>query len=570
MKVLLINPPVRDFNSTPLRRLPLGLLYVAASLRERGHEVLLLDSGASREEILCNPPPAMRDRVLSIYANDSAPFRLFGQYHHFGPGFDALEEGIKAIAPEAVGISSLFSPYAREAEETAAAARRAAPGAPVIVGGGHASAFPESVLRNPNVDFVVLGEGESAFPDLVDALAAGRGPSRIAGVGCRKGRKVIVTPPVYGDDVDAIPLPARDLLDQTAYVRRGRVFTQILSSRGCPQGCTFCSAHLTTGRSFRPRRPELVVEEMKLCHDRHAISLFDFEDDNLTLERDRALRLMKLIRGTFGPNLLRLEALNGISYRGLDEELCEALYEAGMRTLHLAPLTAEARSLEAMKRAGAHAEFLEAARCAVDTGLDVTAYVMVGYPGQTLDEIMETLDALTGEEVRVCPSVFYPAAGSQIQKDLLPHLEDADADEWAAMRATAFPAVPGGLPREILRTVFWMAHMAEFAGTVVPERDMARLFSLCTATAAAAAFDTIQRESKTWTVRTPRPLNERERGLEAIAGYLRMRHPCGVRLLHRGKQGKPWKYSVFPLPGLLEDKAFYRRWSIPGFNTLER
>ena len=112
--------------------------------------------------------------------------------------------------------------------------------------------------------------------------------------------------------------------------------------------------------------------------------------------------------------------------------------------------------------------------------------------------------------------------------------------------------------------------MAEFAGTVVPERDMARLFSLCTSTAAAAAPEETLREGKTWTIRSPRPLNERERGLEAIAGYLRIRHPCGVRLLHRGKQGKAWKYSVFPLPGLLEDKAFYRRWSIPGFNTLER
>lgn len=566
MRVLLINPPVRDFYNTPLRRLPLGLLYIAAALRREGHEVSLLDAGAMREDHACEPPGSAEDPDLAAFAGDTTPFRLFGRFRHFGPTYDRIEELVAEAAPEAVGISALFTPYAAEAMETAAAAKRAAPGSPVILGGGHPSAFPRAVLEHPAVDHVIVGEGELAFPRLVAALAAGRDAARNPGAVRVLVGRAAVEPPLFVQDLDDLPLPDRELADPSAYTWRGKPMTQILSSRGCPVGCAFCSAHLTAGRRFRPRAPEAVVAEMRHCRDTFGTEVFDFEDDNLTLDRGRALHLMELIRDSFGERALRLEALNGLSLKQLDRPMLGALVAAGFERLHLAPLSIEARSLAAMKRQDRSIEdFIRTAGLANEAGMRVTAYVMIGYPGQTVREVMATIEAIARAGHRVTPSVFYPAAGSEIQRDLMPRLDSAGAGAWGGLRSACFPTIPGGLSRPVLRTLYWMAHLADFAGSLFPERTREKLQAACASTAAAAAMGAPHPAGQPWTVRSRRRLDASERGLEAIGAYLRTHHPHGVRVLRRGRNGKAWKYAVFPLPGLLEDRAFYRRWGVPGF-----
>jgi len=565
LKVLFINPPVRDFYNSPLRRLPLGLLYLAAVTKKRGHQVHLIDSGSIRKEQTCAPPSAAVETDLKTHALDSAPFSLFGRYRHFGPSYDEIEERVQEISPDVVGISSLFSPYARESKETAAAARRAAPKARIVMGGGHPSAFPETLLADPDIDCVVVGEGEGPFPDLVDSIAAGRDPSDIPGVAVLKNGSPSVKPSAFIPDLDSLPYPARELLDHDAYQQRGKRLTQILSSRGCPHKCAFCSAHLTAGKRFRARSPEAVVAEMKLCRDRFGTEIFDFEDDNMTLDRGRALRLAKLVRRTFGFRKIVLEALNGLSFTSLDSELIDALYEAGLNTLHLAPLTTESASLSAMNREGSLQRFLHTTEYAVSCGMSVTAYVMAGFPGQFLREIMTTLDRLAGEPVKICPSVFYPAAGSAIQKELLPDLDGGGLDVWDGMRSSCFPRMKGSLSAVALRTVFWMAHLADFAASLVPERDMPRLVAACSGAVAARAPSAPHPRGQPWIIRATQRLTGREKGVEAIAALLRTHQPHGVRLLRRGGKTGFWKYSVFPLPDLLEDRAFYRRWGIPGF-----
>jgi anaerobic magnesium-protoporphyrin IX monomethyl ester cyclase len=566
MKVLLINPPVRDFYNTPLRRLPLGLLYIASALRESGHEVRLLDSGAHRRSSVCAPPPSVDGRHMDAYDSDSSPFGLFGRFRHHGPSYEEIEERVATEAPDAVGIASLFSPYAREAEETAEAVRRAAPDAAIVLGGGHPSAFPAEVLKRTAADFVVAGEGERAFPALLDAIAAGRGTGDIPGVVSRRPDGAIHTAlPAFEARLDSLPYPARDLIDPAAYLRRGVPFTQIVSSRGCPLRCSFCSARLTAGTQFRPRSSRDVVAEMKQCRAEQGTGVFDFEDDNLTFDRDRALRLLRLIASTFGKGELRLEALNGLSCTGLEVELLGALRDAGFRTLHMAPLTTCSESLTSMNREGTLGEFLKSAREAREMEMTVTAYLMVGFPGQTIREIMTSLDAVARERVHVVPSIFYPAAGSTIQSRLLPHLADADSEAWAAMRSSAFPEVPGGLSRVALRTIFWMTRLSAFATGLEPEGKEKNLTELCRGTSAARSPDAPHRRGAPWGVKSPRALTTEERGLEALGAYLRTLHPHGIRLTRRGKKGSSWRYEVFSLPGLFEDKSFYRSWGVPGF-----
>jgi len=149
MRVLLIHPPVRDFYATPLRREPLGLLYVAAALRRAGHDVGLLDCGAPSKARRVEPPRALRACVPASDGNDCSPFKLFGRFYHFGLGKEEIEERIRDFAPAAVGISALFNAYAEEAISCAEAALRAAPAAVRILGGGYPSSAPRSALRHP-------------------------------------------------------------------------------------------------------------------------------------------------------------------------------------------------------------------------------------------------------------------------------------------------------------------------------------------------------------------------------------------------------------------------------------
>ncbi len=564
MKVLLINPPVRDFYDTPKRRLPLGLAYLAGALRERRHEVRLIDARLSGAQKLCTPPAPIAEKELDSYALDISPFGLFGRWRHFGLGFSEIEALVRDAAPDIVGISSLFSPYAMEADDTAAAVKRASPGARVVMGGGHPSAFPAQVLNQPAVDYAIVGEGERTFADFVDALASRNAIDDLPGVAFKKDDAFRMNPPLFAKKIDDFALPARDLFPGGLRGTEGRNSTQIVSSRGCPKKCTFCSAHLTAGRIFRPRDPNLVVEEMKLCSSRYEITHFDFEDDNLTLDRSRALALCRAITKTFGPRTLTLDAFNGFATGGLDEEMLEALHQAGFDTLHLAPLSNAAGSIAAMNRESGIEEFERVSHLAAQTGLAITAYVMVGFPGQTVREIMTTLGSLLSEPVRVTPSVFYPAAGSAVQRELMPHLDRAGSAEWALTRSSCFPAVPGGLSRPMLRTLYWMTRLGSFGAELARRKGRGEIERLCAKTAAFRASGAPHPPLQPWAVKSAARLDRTARGLEALGAYLRTAIPHGIRLVQRGKGGRSWKYSVYPLPGLIEDRAFYRRWGVPG------
>ena len=164
-----------------------------------------------------------------------------------------------------IGISALFTPFYREALRVAALAKAVDPACPVVMGGAHVNACPEQVLADPHVDFVVLGEGERTLPELVSALGDNRRAaiSAIRGVGYKVRGKLHL--PDHGDlieDIDALPLPARDLIDPARYTLGGKRVTMLITSRGCPYHCTFCSIFLTAGRQFRTRSISSIIDEM--------------------------------------------------------------------------------------------------------------------------------------------------------------------------------------------------------------------------------------------------------------------------------------------------------------------
>src|SRR4030042_654983 len=170
MKILLIQPPVQDFYQTSIRTQPIGLAYLAASLKSHGHEVEILDCQTEKKKSA--PIPVELSYLKDFYPfNDRSPFKLYSGYYHFGMGWGEIKQKIQDSKADVFGISSSFTPYHGEALEIARIIKQWDTRKIVVMGGAHVSCDPEGVLQSPFVDYAVLGEGEIRFPVLIEKIA---------------------------------------------------------------------------------------------------------------------------------------------------------------------------------------------------------------------------------------------------------------------------------------------------------------------------------------------------------------------------------------------------------------
>ena len=211
MKILLVQPPIRDFYRTPIRTQPIGLAYLAASLQSDGHEVEILDCQTEKKRSISMPPELSYLRDFYPFS-DRSPFKLYTGYYHFGIGWDEIRLRIEDSKADLFGISSSFTPYHQEAIEIARIIKEWDRRKIVVMGGAHISCDPEGVLKNPLVDYIVLGEGEARFPLLLERLGKGEkgGIEEIDGIGYRTNGEIHINPlHDFIRDLDSLPHPAR-------------------------------------------------------------------------------------------------------------------------------------------------------------------------------------------------------------------------------------------------------------------------------------------------------------------------------------------------------------------------
>ena len=416
VKIVLIQPPIEDFYHTSIRIQPIGLLYLAASLRGEGHEVEIWDLRLKKRSSI--PVPQELSYLSNFYPfGDQSPFKLYSGYYHFGLEWDEIKKKIEESRADLFGISSLFTPYHQEALRVAQLIKEVNPRIKVVMGGSHISVDPAGVLRSPFVDLVLLGEGEERFPILIRKYEKGEFNkwNGIEGIGYRWGGEIQINPlRSYIENLDSLRFPARDLISLDSYRIHRKRATMIITSRGCPHQCAYCSTPIVMGSIFRSRSPENILDEMKECYQRYRIEVFDIEDDNLTFDLKRAKSLMRLILEHFGEGRLELFAMNGLSYASLDRELLELMKKAGFQTINLSFVSKSQSSKERLNRPKPKEEFEEVLREAERAHLNVVAYAIFGIPGQSLEEMVETLSYLMGKRVLIGPSLYYPTPGTPL------------------------------------------------------------------------------------------------------------------------------------------------------------
>ena len=408
MKVLLVHPPAL---ATFQISAPLGLGYVGAALKKAGHEVEVLD--------------------LDL--------------HHM-PALSTVPV-LRSFRPDWVGISALTSQYP-EAKRVASLSKEF--GAKVVLGGIHASAIPEFVLKDCRyIDYVVRGEGEKAFPLLLEGDI---GP----GVYYRNNGIIGGSTPEFIQDVDSLgkPWSVLDIEKYSTNVTHGLAVRRsptapVLSSRGCPYGCTFCSSHQSLGKKIRLRSPKNFVDELEELHRVYNVQQFQILDDNFTFYPEHVRSVCQEILGRQLDIVWMLP--NGIRADKVDEELLSLMKKAGCFYVAFGVESGSPRVLKEAHKSLDLDAVVKAAKLSEKLGLIAQGFFLVGFPGETKEDLEMTYKfAMSLPLDRISVNPIIPLPGSTIyDKVVRDGLLDPHTTDWSTYnRFDCFPYT--GISREEL------------------------------------------------------------------------------------------------------------------------
>lgn len=314
----------------------------------------------------------------------------------------------QAVAHEAdvVGLGA-FTQAARAMYRVADQIRAARPDATIVLGGPHASAFAGETLRHCAADAAVVGEGERAFEQILEALAAGSDFATIAGLAWRDRSGEIITnpgPPAFLEDLDTLPFPAYDLVPVEKYWKShgmadvpARPYMGVFTSRGCPYHCIYC--HNIFGKAFRSQSPERVADEFAYYRKRWNVGELEILDDTFNSNRARvfgicdALNQRDLHFKICFPNGLRTDALT--------EPVLDALVGAGLYYSAFALESGSPRVQRYIRKNMNIDRFLEGVEMATRRRVLAHGFAMLGFPTETEDDLRQTIDVMCRSRVHL-------------------------------------------------------------------------------------------------------------------------------------------------------------------------
>ena len=351
MNILLINPaPTGTLKATGVLFPPLGLLYVAAYAEKQGHQVVVRDLAVRRKK-------------------EKIDFKKF----------------------DLVGISTDTTRH-RQALQLGGKAK--ASGCTVVMGGPHPGYVDEEMLSTKRVDFIVRGEGEVTFSELVAALEKKNGQfDSILGISFFSNGELVRTPPrPFIEDLDSLPLPARHLIHIDDYQRTkigGRPITPMITSRGCPYQCVFCASSHFWGTRMRVRSVASVLKELEEVYHRYRFNAVAFVDDTFNLIPKRVI---EICHGIVEKKLdLWWWCLSRIDLLLRNEEMVKEMVKAGAKSVFIGVESSSPRTLEELRK-GIHVEeTVRTVEMLKQNGLEIHASYILGGLHDTVKTIHDTI-----------------------------------------------------------------------------------------------------------------------------------------------------------------------------------
>lgn len=384
MKIVLIRP------KTPSRfalTFPLSLGYLASAVRSSGHQVILEDA--------------------ALFA--SSPKESFAKYQN---------EDVDVFG---IQVLSGMHHWAREFVEMV---RAEMPKSQVVIGGPHITCLNELALEHIGADFAIMGEGEYVFPQLLEIIKHGKADSfkRVPGLIYRDGNSLKRSDISYSliEDIDDLPFPAWDLSPPQRYEKfcsgatqslKGKRLAPILTSRGCPYQCTFCSSPFLSGRKIRFRSPDEIVREVRCLVDDFGVDEIAFSDDNFTMLIERAEEICdKLIAAQLN---IPWRLPNGVRVDRLSDALIEKMARSGCYGVGLGVETGDPEMVKLVNKKLDLNKVRSVVQRFRDYQIQTSGFFIVGFPDDTVETIERTIDfALSCDFDRVQVSVFTPYPGS--------------------------------------------------------------------------------------------------------------------------------------------------------------
>jgi len=363
MKILLINPPAENeilscnpeiIKSERGFDPPLGLLYLAGYLKKYSdHEIKIIDAQVERFDYL------------------------------------KLRDEIKKFSPDIIGITAMTFTLL-DVLKTTEISKECCPKSKIVIGGPHVQIYPEETASLKNIDYVVLGEGEKIFLELIKNINNPEKLKLIKGLVFKENDKIINTGrPDYFNNLDEIPFPPREILPYKKYfslLAKEKTITTMFTSRGCPFQCAFCDRP-AMGRNFRARSAKNVVDEIEKCLNLGIKEIFIY-DDTFTVDRKRVMNICNEI---INRNLKFTWDIRA-RVNTVDEEMLILLKRAGCERIHYGVEAGTEKILKVLNKQITLDQTLKTFKLTRKFKIQTLAYFMIGAPTETKEDIMATID----------------------------------------------------------------------------------------------------------------------------------------------------------------------------------
>jgi anaerobic magnesium-protoporphyrin IX monomethyl ester cyclase len=380
MKVLLVNPPQQFYpgSDPPAGNLPLGLMYIAAVLDKAGYKTEILDA----------------------FMTDSS-FLKVGDTLEVGMPYRKIHEEIRRRKPDIVGIASPFTCQAENAIRVGDIAKEVNPNILTVVGGPHVTAVPVEFLEEAkSIDIAVIGEGEYTMLDIVKFFEGIKKISDVQGIAYRLDGAIKqneLRP--FLEDLDELPYPAYHLVDIEQYLNPRKIeyrsfkdrAVSMITSRGCPFNCNFCSVHLHMGNKFRAHSVNYVINHIEYVVNKFGVKTIFFEDDNLTFDMKRFESICdKMIEKGVKFNW---ETPNGIRADYLTLSLLKKMKKSGCQSVFFGIESGDQYILDNIIGKSLNLKkVVNVAKMCKDIGISTAAFYIIGFPGEKKENMLRTVE----------------------------------------------------------------------------------------------------------------------------------------------------------------------------------
>jgi len=394
--LLFINPWIHDFAAYDFWAKPIGLLTLMAVCRQHGFSVSYLDclnryhpkAAPSDPEARYGRGPYHKTPILK----PSALADVARTYSRYGILPEWLENDLQRVGrPDVILIGSLMTYWYPGIIQTVAAVRRVFPDTPVILGGIYATLCGDHARRLRDIDRIYSGPGETGLLDLLGDLTG--------------HTKALRFDP---DDLDTYPMPAYDLQTRIDYV-------PLLTSRGCPFSCAYCASRLLMPKRMQ-RSADSVVEEIRFWHEKHRVMDFVLYDDAFLADSGR--HAAPILEGILQSGMkVRFHTPNALHIRGITRETARLLFQSGFKTLRLGLETVAEDGRAPLDQKVTHDEFQRAIQWLLEAGFSphqIGAYLLAGLPGQSLNDIADSIRVVKDGGVTPIPAYYSPIPQTEL------------------------------------------------------------------------------------------------------------------------------------------------------------